>query len=522
TVFNIEANAPATPVRDGWTFTDWNPTGNVTITGALTATAQYTLIPNIDLGNQTIGIASPGTGAIPQPTIASGTGYTGKISWTNVTDEESNHSGAFIGGEAYKATVTLTATTGYQWPATPPVITVIGQIVDQEKITVSGDGEYSTLTFEVTFAETPVFPLKDKDYWPESEEGEKEYQYVDIGLVIEEPLGEELAGEGNRGRRFITRYKDETFVIDGAATDINPDNLIAVLFNDDTLKRGTIEDGDGDYYAEEGSVAITIRAQTFERYGEGDHTITAVFSVNRELQEVKQVVTVQIANPPEPEPEPEPQPQPQPPQSGQSGQTTTVIVDEEPPLVPEPTHSVFSDVKVSDWFYKYVVWAYDNGYMVGVSENRFAPYEATSEAMIATVLARLAKADLSQTAVGGDEDIPSGKWYSQTATWAKANGLLGEKNFAPNEPATRGELALILLKFLDFLEFDYDVPETAIAFADADKMSTEENEAFQILYSLGIFTGIGENKMDPQGITSRAQLAALLYRVNGVLEEDVE
>jgi len=45
-------------------------------------------------------------------------------------------------------------------------------------------------------------------------------------------------------------------------------------------------------------------------------------------------------------------------------------------------------------------------------------------------------------------------------------------------------------------------------------MTPEENEAFQILYGLGIFKGVGDNRMDPQGLTTRAQLAALLNRVH--------
>ena len=49
-----------------------------------------------------------------------------------------------------------------------------------------------------------------------------------------------------------------------------------------------------------------------------------------------------------------------------------------------------------------------------------------------------------------------------------------------------------------------------MAFADAELMTPEENEAFQILYQFGVFKGIGNYTMDVAGSTTRAQFAVLL------------
>ena len=50
-------------------------------------------------------------------------------------------------------------------------------------------------------------------------------------------------------------------------------------------------------------------------------------------------------------------------------------------------------------------------------------------------------------------------------------------------------------------------------FTDADEMTEESLRAFQILYALDIFTGYGNMDMQPHNSTSRAELAALIYRI---------
>lgn len=82
--------------------------------------------PITALGDQTINIAAPVTGAEPQSTVADGIGYSGtSITWYNVTDNVS-HSGNFGARKVYKATVELTSTNGCHWPSTAPIITVPG------------------------------------------------------------------------------------------------------------------------------------------------------------------------------------------------------------------------------------------------------------------------------------------------------------------------------------------------------------------------------------------------------------
>jgi hypothetical protein len=81
------------------------------------------------LDNQNIYISPPMTNQTPQ-TIISGTEFTGVIKWIKNSDA-SEHSGSnpFDNDEIYKAMVTLTAESGWQWLSANPAISVNGQPV---------------------------------------------------------------------------------------------------------------------------------------------------------------------------------------------------------------------------------------------------------------------------------------------------------------------------------------------------------------------------------------------------------
>jgi hypothetical protein len=92
----------------------------------------------------TIAIAAPATGGTPAATIATGTGYTGTISWTSPA------SGNFVAGTP-AATVVLTAGSGYTFTgmAATGAVTIAGST--SATYVVSGtNGE--TLTITVGYA----------------------------------------------------------------------------------------------------------------------------------------------------------------------------------------------------------------------------------------------------------------------------------------------------------------------------------------------------------------------------------
>lgn len=117
------------------------------------------------------------------------------------------------------------------------------------------------------------------------------------------------------------------------------------------------------------------------------------------------------------------------------------------------------------------------------------------------------------------QDVMEGEWYSSAGKWAKKENLLAQ--FSPNPPTLRGELAVILKKYLELMGIPLPVITEPVQFADKALMTEEEYEAFQVLYQLGIFRGKdAQLTMDADGSTTRAELATLLHRIDTVLKTE--
>lgn len=308
----------------------------------------------------------------------------------------------------------------------------------------------------------------------------------------------------------MTGYSDQMFHSEGEL-----DQFVQFYLDGEPLREGV------DYLAEEGSTRITIRAQTFRNAGTGTHTIAAEFRTDLDdpstLKSTAQNYTISGG--------------------GSSGSTSDGYSDDDDrterptqqpaqPQQPETTTpptaaDVFTDVSVADWFYPDVDWAYQNELMIGVGNNLYLPGGMISAATVVTVLARMDGVDQSQYTGAGDTDIEAGQWYSAAANWARDENILPEGPFIADPPIARAKVAVMLVNYLEHAGIDCTITGEPAAFADADLMSQEENTAFQVLYQFGIFKGVGEYCMDPQGSTTRAQLAALSHRLSVFIENQV-
>lgn len=75
--------------------------------------------------------------------------------------------------------------------------------------------------------------------------------------------------------------------------------------------------------------------------------------------------------------------------------------------------SPFGDVTKGEWYYDAVLYVYKNGLMNGTGNGAFSPNANTTRGMIVTILARQEGADTAQ----------SGLWYEVGRQWAMENGI---------------------------------------------------------------------------------------------------
>lgn len=109
---------------------------------------------------------------------------------------------------------------------------------------------------------------------------------------------------------------------------------------------------------------------------------------------------------------------------------------------PEPTaaDNPFADVKESDYFYKAVLWAVEQGITTGTSTTTFSPSNNCTYAQVLTFLWRAEDEPLVEnTAISG---LYGDVYYKNAVAWADANGVLsGSANqFVPNNDCPRADI----------------------------------------------------------------------------------
>ena len=139
-----------------------------------------------------------------------------------------------------------------------------------------------------------------------------------------------------------------------------------------------------------------------------------------------------------------------------------------------------------------------------------------TRAMVAQVLANLYGADLSQYVIANPRfnDVSQENWYFAPIQWAYSNGLVlgvGGGNFAPAEPVTREQLAVLLERFASAEGASLPVGYAQV-FIDAYRKSYWAVEAIRSIQDAGLIRGRPDGRFDPQAIATRAEVAAIFAR----------
>ena len=106
-------------------------------------------------------------------------------------------------------------------------------------------------------------------------------------------------------------------------------------------------------------------------------------------------------------------------------------------------------------------------------------------------------------------DVPNDAYYYEAVKWAAENGItggVGNSLFAPNQPCTRAQIVTFLWRAAGSPVVNYRMP-----FTDVDE-GAYYAEAVRWAASCGIVTGLTETTFGTNGVCTRAQAAAMIYR----------
>lgn len=172
----------------------------------------------------------------------------------------------------------------------------------------------------------------------------------------------------------------------------------------------------------------------------------------------------------------------------------------------------FTDVSWDHWAYSAVKRVYTRGLMVGVSDTSFAPGQTLSRAMLASILYRLA-GEPAVTAENPFTDVPADQWYTDAVIWAAENGIVvgcGDGTFRPNAPATRAQTAVMLYAYANFAGRNTSQRADLSAFADAADVPSWALAEMQWAHAAQLILGRDGKLLAPNAEATRAEMATIL------------
>lgn len=185
--------------------------------------------------------------------------------------------------------------------------------------------------------------------------------------------------------------------------------------------------------------------------------------------------------------------------------------------------SVFSDVKSTKWYYDEVMEAYNQGIMVGVSEDKFSPDTQVTREMFITALSRISMTSVEQYHEHKStfKDVVHNNWYADAIEWATKNGIaygLSEDKFGVGTKITREQIATFIYRFIKvYLYKTEQVKKPADKFTD--KCSDYANQAIEFMRTSGVVSGREKGKFAPKENATRAEVAAILVRLQKLIKE---
>lgn len=201
-----------------------------------------------------------------------------------------------------------------------------------------------------------------------------------------------------------------------------------------------------------------------------------------------------------------------------SGSGTASSNSGETPIENEEVKISFKDIKSGDWYYEAVKDLVQKNVIKGISEDGFAPKATLTRGMLITMIHRLEK-EVKASKKAGFKDVDENGYYAEAISWAYENKIVrgySEDTFGAEDGITREQVVLILYRYEKYLNHKVDAKETELKFEDSKGISDYAKEAMNWAVENKIIQGRSEKILAPREITSRAEAAVLLNRLETI------
>ncbi len=172
----------------------------------------------------------------------------------------------------------------------------------------------------------------------------------------------------------------------------------------------------------------------------------------------------------------------------------------------------FDDVAPTAWYYKAVEYCYTNNIMTGMDATHFAPNAILTRGQFVTLLGRL-HGDVTSSGSLVFTDVSPNHYYYKYLVWAYNNKLVSgtaPDKFSPNQPITREQLCVMLFNYKKYSGNigDYN-PILLKDYSDNEIISPWAQDAFAWTVYNKYITG-ANGMLLPRNNATRAQAAQII------------
>ncbi|NNG65707.1 S8 family serine peptidase [Caldanaerobacter subterraneus] len=174
----------------------------------------------------------------------------------------------------------------------------------------------------------------------------------------------------------------------------------------------------------------------------------------------------------------------------------------------------FKDVGKDFWAYDVINVLASRHIIKGMDDDNFAPNAKITRAQFAALMIRALGIE-EKPYKGEFEDVKEGAWYANAIEAAYQEGImLGDgKKMRPDDPITREEMAAVIMRVYSKLAGYKEENIGNTTFADNNKISEWARNVVANAVKLGIVRGYDDNTFKPKDNATRAEAAAMLYRI---------
>jgi hypothetical protein len=187
--------------------------------------------------------------------------------------------------------------------------------------------------------------------------------------------------------------------------------------------------------------------------------------------------------------------------------------------------SAFKDIPAGHWAKASIEAAVNNGYLKGYSEGTFRPNAPVTRAEFAAILSRVSSNEAAQ-GKGSFADL-AGNWSEEEVNKAIGMGFISPSDypngFKPSTSLTRREMAKWMASGLAAAQEDFqtalsDTQDTLVPVAEYYKggLNKADYPYVSVALGTGLMTGYEDGTFGPARTTTRAEVAAILERYEGV------